>query len=134
MRYALKIEAIGDNYAYHLRQFNKRPHLPFTKREIRSYQLGGPHLRPWVARITGVTANGQFTREFVDGQKDYSFANGSGSRGIYFYYFLEPGLYEINERKTWKRAERYFAWIVNNSTLCKLTREEAFKWLRANGF
>lgn len=133
MRYAMKIEAIGDNYAYHLQQFNRRRHLPLTKREIQAYQLGGPHLRPWVARITGVTPDGKLERVFMDGQKDYSLANSSGSRGIYFYYFLEPGLYEINERKTWKRAERYFAWIVNEQTLCKLTREEAMEWLRVNG-
>lgn len=129
-RYVLKIEAIGDNYAAQLRRYS-RSKAPFTYRELSAYRLGGPHLKPWVAKLTG-TNGASFDRLFLRGQKDYAEANGTGSRGIWLYYFLEPGLYEVNERKNWKRVERYFAWIVDGVTLCKLSREEAIGWLRVN--
>lgn len=132
MRYVHKIEAIGDNYAAQLRRYNKSK-APFTKREMQAFQLGGIHLSPWVARITGIDDRHGFKREFIKGQKDYSGANGSGSRGIWLFYFLEPGLYEINQRVKWKRVERFFAWVVNESTMCRLTREEAIQWLRVKG-
>jgi len=97
MRYVLTIEAIGDNFAYHRRQFLCST-APLTKREMRYFELGGTHLSPWVARIVGTDSRYGFVREFVNAQKDYSQANSVGSRGIFLHYFLEPGLYEINHR------------------------------------
>lgn len=126
------MEAIGDDRSAYLRSWAKSS-KPFTKREILAYQLGGPHLRPWVARIEGMNEEGNLQRSFIAAQKDWSGANGTGSRGIWLYYFLEPGLYEINHRLKWKRADRYFAWIVDADTLCKLTRTEAIEWLKHNG-
>ena len=130
MRYVLTIEAIGDNYRYHLRQY-LRSSRPFTKLEINAFRLGNKYLSPWVAKITGLDNRYGFVRDFVKGQKDYSQANSTGSRGIFLHYFLEPGgIYEINERKTWKRAKRYFAKIVDHHTLIEISPEEVIKCLR----
>jgi len=129
MRYVLIIEAIGDNYRYHLRQ-HLRPSQSFTKLEINAFRLGNKYLSPWVAKITGLDDRYGLVRDFVKGQKDYSRANSTGSRGIFLHYFLEPGIYEINERKTWKRAKRYFAKIIDQQTLIEISREEVIKCLQ----
>jgi hypothetical protein len=136
MRYVLKLEAIGDNYAARLRHLSKPGAARRYSRETfdwhagKAYELGNKRLVPWVARLKGLDEHYGFVREFVRGQKDYTGATASGSRGIYFYYFLTPGFYEINERVTWKRAERYFARVLDETTLVRMTREEVVRCLR----
>lgn len=130
MRYVLKLEAIGDNYSAYLRHFLKSKKVEFGYHELQAFRLGNKRFVPWVARLTGLDAHFGFVREFVRGQKDYSEATSSGSRGIYFYYALKPGLYEINERVTWKRARRYFARVVDDKTLIELSREEVMRCLQ----
>ena len=56
---------------------------------------------PWVARLT------EEGREFMEGIRDYSSANNTGSRGIFVYYAVAPGLYEVNEPLAFGKARRY---------------------------
>jgi len=124
MRYVLKLEAIGDNYAAYLRHWNKSDSKQFGYRELQAIKLGRRELQPWCALIVSVAPSGKLLREFVNGQKDYSFANSVGSRGIFFYYALKPGIYEINEPLSWKRHRRYFARVVDDNILAEITEQE----------
>ena len=133
MRYILKLEAVGDNHTAYKRHFNKT--VRTTGQAPRNANL---HLemaqklgktRSWVARITGLNNQYGFERDFIKGQKDYSTANGTGSRGIYLYYFLEPGFYEISDRRSWSNTKRYFARVVNETTIIELSREEVIRCL-----
>lgn len=70
--------------------------------------------KSWVAEITGKDAKYGLKREFLDGVRDYSRANSVKSRGVYTEFELEEGkIYEISERCSWKRTERYFVKIEN---------------------
>lgn len=69
-------------------------------------------VRPWVARIGGLCPQYEFVRQFADGHKDYREANGTGSRGVWVYYELPPGLYEVQEPQQ-RRHRRYFARVEN---------------------
>lgn len=124
MRYVLKLEAIGDGFAAYLRHYNKTNQKEFGKRELDALRFGRKELQPWVARIKGLHARLGFDREFMQAQRDYTDASSAGNRGIWLYYVLKPGIYEINERLTWKRHERYFARVIDDETLERITREE----------
>jgi hypothetical protein len=90
---------------------------------------GWKKTQPWVARIVGFDPKYHYRREFVRAQsRDYSRANSVGSRGVYAYYVLGDGIYEVNERMTWKRTDRYFA-QVSNGTITRITQEEVDEWL-----
>lgn len=66
-------------------------------------------LRPWVSRITGIDDQGRFLREFVQiARKDYSRANSKGSRGIFAYYVLSSGIYEVKQLRNWNSEQRRF--------------------------
>lgn len=124
MRYVLKLEAIGDGFAAYLRHYNKMNPDRFGKREIDAYRFGRKELQPWVARIKGLHSLFEFDREFVNAQRDYTEASSTGNRGIWLYYALKPGIYEINERLTWKRKERYFARVIDDETLERMAKDE----------
>lgn len=125
MRYVLKLEAIGDGFAAYLRHYNKLTEPKrFGKREIDAYRFGRKDLQPWVARIKGLHKLYEFDREFMQAQRDYTEASSTGNRGIWLYYALKPGIYEINERLTWNRKERYFARVVDDSTLERIGKDE----------
>lgn len=80
--------------------------------------MGDAMPRPWVAKITGTDKKYKYKREFVRGQKDYSKANSTGSRGIYIYYYLDEGcIYEVSEQVTWKSWERYFCKVEKGKVL-----------------
>jgi hypothetical protein len=132
MKAVIGLELIGDNHFQRRRLIEKgeapQPHLrrwleilEFTKRE----------LRPWVARITGTHSKYGLARKFLRGQKDYSQANSIGSRGVYEYFVLDPGIYEINERCTWKRARRYFV-HVDGAEFHEIDKEEVLECLRSD--
>lgn len=70
--------------------------------------LGFDKSNPWVARLVGLDDQFGFAREFVRAQADYSNASGTGGRGIMLRYALVDGIYEVNERVSWKRVNRYF--------------------------
>jgi len=86
--------------------------------------------RAWCAEITGFDSKYGLKRKFLRGQKDYSEANGPGSRGIYKYYALEEGkIYEINSPLSWKNDDRYFCRIENGEEN-RMTKEEVIECLK----
>jgi hypothetical protein len=82
----------------------------------------------WVARLTGPDPLYGFIREFLRGQKDYSRANGTGSRGVYVYYPLRPGIYEVHKRLNWRKTRRYFI-RVEGTEITEISREEVLACL-----
>jgi len=86
--------------------------------------------RAWVAKVKYIRGK-YIQREFVQGKKDYTNSNSVGSRGIYKHYFLDDGLYEISDPKSWKQTDRYFAYIEAGE-LWRVTKEEAELWLNDN--
>jgi hypothetical protein len=112
----LRLELIADDAYRFLRTATPEriSRVPFRQyvRALRDTQHG---MRPWVARITGERIAPQLT--------DYSEANSVGSRGVYAYYTLDDGVYEINDRVSWQRARRYFL-RVQDGQKTEITREE----------
>lgn len=90
--------------------------------------MGRDTSNSWVARILGLDEQYGFSREFVHGPTDWSAAKTTGSRGAYRYYALTDGIYEVNERLSWKHVRRYFIRVVNE-TITEIDREEAIRCL-----
>lgn len=105
MKAVLRLEAIGDNTDGMLRLAGRIADLAGPDLG-RFFDRGFP--RPWVARLTGLCPRYEFRREFLRPRKDYSEANSVGSRGVYLYYWLDPGVYEVNQRRCWRAWDRYF--------------------------
>ena len=82
----------------------------------------------WIAKLKGLDEKWGFAREFVRGQADWSCAKMTGSRGIFVYYALADGIYEVNERTSWKHVKRYFIY-VQNAEITEVSREEVLTWL-----
>jgi len=123
MKASLGLEFIGANTADSVREFRRGGITPNPK------DLGRNHKRPWVAEITGCS-RGVLTRQFVRGQRDYSQANGTGSRGIWLFFILEYGrVYEIFERLSWTSCAQYFCTVDPFGEIHKLTREEVMRCL-----
>jgi hypothetical protein len=128
----LELEVIGDDM-FIFQAFRRRGqtvrHLSL-KQEIDLIKYGDHHLKPWVARITGLDEKFGFKREFLRyDQKDYSRANSVGSRGVYQYYVLSDGLYEVNRRTGWRSLHRYFM-RVDGERMTELGREEVIACLK----
>jgi len=132
MRYVIKLEAIGDNHVAYLRQFLKAKPPQFGRRELDAIRFGTRKHVPWIAEIIGIRPDGKLRRQFVDGQRDYSNANSVGSRGIYLYYALRPGLYEINSPEAWKRVRRYFLKVIDDKQAEEMSMEELRECFRSD--
>jgi hypothetical protein len=132
MMAVLKLEIIGDNYLQHLKLIEQgkvpQPHL---KKYIRLLKYGRKKFRPWVACLRGLDEKYGFAREFIVGMRDYSQANSIGSRGVFEYFALGNGLYEVNECVRLGRARRYFI-KVEDLEITEITREEVEEWLLRN--
>jgi hypothetical protein len=127
MRAVLGLELIADDYFWHTRRG-----LWDWDKQLRYMRRLGPDKSPtWVAHITGFDEKFGYKREFLRGQRDYTDANSIGSRGIMAYYILKPGLYQVNERRTWKHVRRYFI-LAEESEYREISKEEADEWLRRN--
>jgi hypothetical protein len=116
MRAVLKLEVIGDNYRQHLRaiEADQAP-MPHMKQYLQALRYGRPDLRTWVARLTDTG------REFVTGMRDYADANGIGSRGVYEYFALTPGVYEVNECVSLGKARRYCIRVGDDAVYQEVT-------------
>lgn len=129
MRAVLKLEVIGDNHLQHKRAIDRgEAPIPHMRQYVKVLQWGQKKMRPWVARITGRDPKYVYRREFIVGMRDYSKANSVGSRGVYEYFALPDGVYEVNERVTWKRTRRYFI-RVENAEITEIVREDVERWL-----
>lgn len=82
-------------------------------------------LVPWIARYEGPRQ-----REFLPFFRDYSRANGAGTRGVYRVYMLrEQVVHEVYELLSWKRSRRYFC-RAEGGQIVEMSREEVDRWLR----
>ncbi len=124
MRAVLKLERIGDNQ-FALRRAKAQNKVDRSVREP-SFEWHGQ--RAWVARLAGYDLVYGFRREFMRGQVDYSEANSTGSRGIFEYFPLPPGIYEVNEPMSWKYCRRYFC-RVEGETIVEIDRLEVERCL-----
>lgn len=106
-KHHLELQSLGDNEYQELR---------------RSGQAVSPPC--WVAQIWGSCPKFGFARSFLDGARDYAKANSRGSRGVRVSYILEEGpIYEVKERVSWGRSERYFLRIWDGERI-QMTEEE----------
>lgn len=80
--------------------------------------------RPWVARLTGLDDRWCFCREFVSGVYDYTYARRSGGRGIYLYFALAPGYYEVYRPISWRSDQRFFCHVTEDGDWHEVSREE----------
>lgn len=124
MRAVLKLEFIAENYF----AYRKTPWAVHMRTERYVEYLGLDQSRPWVARLTGLDPEKGFVREFVRAQKDYSQTNSTGSRGVWLYYPLTDGLYEVNERTSWRKVRRYFIRVAE-ARYQEISREEVERCL-----
>ena len=130
MRYVLKLESIADYAAKSAaRRWVRGSNV--NKRDLFLIR-NDSKLRPWVAQISGLDAKYGFARDFITPQRDYSKAEGVGNRGVFLYYWLEPGAYEVNERVSVKCARRYYLIITDSCSSIESTKEEVMEWLRVN--
>lgn len=106
--YAFRLEAIGDDAWQRQRQSRLagQMYVPSRLRDMRPE-------RPWVALINGLCPKYEFHRGFLRGAVDYREADKRGSRGVYLYFALPPGLYEVYERLDHHRSRRYFVQVAN---------------------
>lgn len=125
----LPLEIIGDNYYAYKRDLANGKARENPRIEKYGEMMGRDKSRPWVARITGLDDKYGFKREFQRGQRDYSKANSIGSRGVYEYFALPTGIYEVHERLTWKRTRRYFI-RIEQAEIMEISREEVESCLR----
>jgi hypothetical protein len=127
---SLRLEAIGDNYRrlkpagidhfFHVMGRIPRAHYARI--------LSGTS--PWVARLVSRHPRRGFDREFLRGNRDYLEANGCGSRGIYIYYLLPEGVYEVHELVNWSKNWRYFVRSVAGK-IVEIDGDEVDRWLSA---
>jgi|GEM_PF-7005218 len=78
----------------------------------------------WLAQIWASCPRYGYSRSFLAPIKDYSRANGSGSRGIFAAYILEEGpIYEVRQQVSWHQFDRYFLRIWDGQRI-RMTEEE----------
>lgn len=116
----VKLEAIGDGIEDLADSFDR-----FSKDLGFDVQGKGRKPRYWVARIAGTDARYGFRRQFMRGHKDYSEANSVGTRGVFVFYMLGLGLYEIKEPLSWRSSRQYFALVDEEGVLTEVHEERA---------
>lgn len=126
MRAVLRLELIGDDYFYAKR------HNTWSFDKILRYmrRLGSDKSPSWTARITGIDDKSQPVREYLQGQRDYSEANSTGSRGIFVYYALPPGIYEVSDRYHWRKVRHYFC-RVEGTEIIEISKDEVIECLKS---
>lgn len=97
------------------------------REEINLIRYGAKRHRPWVARVLSMV-DGKPQREFVEGTRDWTRARSNGMRGVYEYYALRPGVYEVNECIRLGQSRRYFI-RVQGTEYHEITREEVVECL-----
>lgn len=91
-----------------------------------------PDLRPWVAEIVGYHERWRYDRRFLRPKVDYSQANSTRSRGMWFWWTLESGhFYQADYQTTWHDRTRKFLIVTEDGDLSDATEEEVRAWLDA---
>jgi hypothetical protein len=119
----LRLEAIGDNFAASRLSLHRRLRLVSRiPHEMRALAVAPG--RPWVAELSR-----GWQRSFLRGRRDYTLANGAGSRGIFVEYVLHDGrIYDVYELTSWTDTRRYFC-RVEAGEILTIEREEVPRWL-----
>jgi len=107
MKAVIRLEMIADDYFWHV----KRGLWDFKRQMVYMRRLGTDKSPSWLAKLTW--DGDRMKREFQHGTRDYSRANSCGSRGIFTYYPLGDGVYEVNDRYKWSKVRRYFVEVKN---------------------
>lgn len=94
----------------------------------------GYRYHSWVARLVGLNSKYEFAREFINGIKDYTHIKkpkpGARWSGVYIYYAVPPGLYEVNHRLSKSRQYREYVLVLETGELETLTKEEVKRRLQ----
>jgi hypothetical protein len=131
MKAVLALDAIGDNVDRMFRDSCKAMNGMISG--LGDAVIGKPPASYWVAEITGPDLQYKWKREFLRGKKDYSKANSVGSRGVFIYYTMESGhVYEVKERTSWKRGDRYFCRISDDGEIIRIDESEVTLCLAEN--
>lgn len=110
----------------------KNPDMAVLEIEL----IGNPRQGPVPAgvwHIVGIGKGGDLDRETLRGFRDYSRANGVGSRRVHQTYFLSAGnIYEVKAPQSWKRFDHYFCHI-QNSQIIRMNIHQVIAWIK-NGW
>lgn len=89
--------------------------------------------KTWVAEITGRAPGRQrYQRTFLDGQRDYTRSNSTGSRGVERWYELREGrVYEASEPLSWKHGRRYYC-RAEAGQVVEISESDVEAWLDAH--
>lgn len=85
---------------------------------------------PWVARLIALDNKYIFVRHFMRGVRDYSRAKRETRLGIWVYFALAPGFYEVYEPVNHRYDKRYFIQVNDNGSIDQITKEEITEWLK----
>jgi len=103
---------------------NIRPDMPLWAR-----QAAGIKCRAWVAHIASIRGR-IIERRFLRPNVDFSRSNSVGSRGVYFYFWLEERkIYEVSAPISWRNTDRYFCRVENGQRI-RMEKDEAEQWLK----
>lgn len=92
--------------------------------------FGPDRSRPWVARITGLSAEYEYHREFLRAKQDWIDANSVGSRGVFFVWTLAEGqFYEAYRKTSQQLSERLFLTVTADGDVVEVEKEEVDQWL-----
>lgn len=96
----------------------------------RSPLSGRDTTRPWVARITGLSAEYEYHRQFLRAKQDWTQANSAGTRGAHFVYTLTEGeFYEAYRKTSQQLSERIFLTVTAEGDVVEIEQEEVDQWL-----
>lgn len=83
-----------------------------------------------VWKIVGVRNDGDLERSLMQGFRDYSGANGVGTRGVKQVYVLSAGpIYEIKAPISWKKIDHYF-FRIHCGTQIRMNIHQVLAWLK----
>lgn len=83
--------------------------------------------RYYVYRLT--MANGELHQHRLEHMKDFTEANGAGTRGVYAEYILSEGeYYEVKQPRTWDKADYYYC-TARAGDVVRITKEEVMACL-----
>lgn len=85
--------------------------------------------RPWLAKIVAVCDVYGFEREFLKPVPDYSHGQHHHTRGVYWYWFVDDGVYQLDKPISWKHRERVFLRACGGE-VAEITKDEVMECLQ----
>lgn len=132
MKATLNVECIGDDARAQL-NFSRALLTEVFNAQVAKGIIGEATANYFVAEITGFDPKYKYQRTFLRAKKDYRRANSKGSRGVYAWYILESGrVYDVLERVSWRRSERYFCKVTDQGDIIRISEYEVQQWLKSH--